>query len=159
MVAHRLRRYLDISMTISGASKSLLTELTGSHSPLFDFRRLCANARRTNLLLWKHRYSPQQRLRDATFARPMEFGFQVLSARFHIWNWEANGKHCPDIENHPSSWLSRLFDSQEVSYLIQFTFFRPGPPLLLKAIYSFTRICSLLPMLLMNSHGESERRS
>ncbi|CAI6042553.1 unnamed protein product [Clonostachys chloroleuca] len=105
--------YLDISMTISGASKSLLTELTGSQSPLFDFRRLCANARRTNLLLWKHRYSPQQRLRDATFARPMEFGFQVLSARFHIWSWEANGKHCSDIENHPSSCLSRLFDSQE----------------------------------------------
>ncbi|CAH0042787.1 unnamed protein product [Clonostachys rhizophaga] len=105
--------YLDISMTISGASKSLLTELTGSQRPLFDFRRLCANARRTNLLLWKHRYSPQQRLRDATFARPMEFGFQVLSARFHIWSWEANGKHCSDIENHPSSWLSRLFDSQE----------------------------------------------
>jgi len=110
----QIYRYLDISMTSLGASGSLLNRIASSSSPLFKWRRLCDIARRSNSRLWKDRYSPDQRLTDMMFCRPMEFGYEIMLTRFHIWDLKLNGKINDEENITAETLLDNLLGLKEV---------------------------------------------
>jgi hypothetical protein len=99
-------RFLDVSMTSLGNSGSFLNRLARSSSLVFDWRRLCAIARRSKSRLWGDKYSPDQRLRDNEFCRPMEFGYEAVLIRFHIWDLHSNRK----VEDHENVTAKSLLD-------------------------------------------------
>ncbi|KAH8659944.1 hypothetical protein BX600DRAFT_466969 [Xylariales sp. PMI_506] len=112
--------YLDISMISMGASDSLLKRLSRSSIPVFDRRHLCSTARRSNLRLWREKYSTAQQLRDKELYRMIEFGFDALTLRFRIWDLRTNG---PDGQEENIA-AARLLDEllwvkEEYSDLVQ----------------------------------------
>lgn len=111
----RIYRYLDISMTSLGGSSSLSTQFASSSGPPFKWRRMCAFARRSNSLLWTDKYSPNQRLKDMEFCRPMELGYESVLVRFRIWNSRLNGKLNDENNITAESLLQDLLRLKEAS--------------------------------------------
>lgn len=76
---------------------------------------MCAVARRSNSLLWTDKYSPNQRLKDMEFCRPMELGYETTLLRFDIWKLRLEGNFNDRQKITGESLLQDLLRLKEVS--------------------------------------------